>query len=182
MTVIAIGIGCTSRATADDILAVIEDAVKKGGLTPNVLATIDRPALNHILRIAAEKADLELRLMDVEELRRVAMGCKTHSEKSTKTQYGVPSVAEAAALAVRPRAKTLWLASADVIPQPPSRPPNDNPFHRRGARSGGSYYGARAFILSRAPVCLYAGSLIPPDLLQNCPANARIVDTAPSEP
>lgn len=34
-------------------------------------------------------------------------------------------------------------------------------------------------LLSRAPVCLYAGSLIPRDLLQHCPAGARIVDTAP---
>jgi precorrin-4/cobalt-precorrin-4 C11-methyltransferase len=34
-------------------------------------------------------------------------------------------------------------------------------------------------ILSRCPVCLYAGSLVPKDLLAHCPANARIVDTAP---
>jgi precorrin-4/cobalt-precorrin-4 C11-methyltransferase len=34
-------------------------------------------------------------------------------------------------------------------------------------------------ILSRCPVCLYAGSLIHPDLLQFCPNGARIVDTAP---
>jgi precorrin-4/cobalt-precorrin-4 C11-methyltransferase len=34
-------------------------------------------------------------------------------------------------------------------------------------------------ILSRAPVCLYAGSLVPKALLAYCPANARIVDTAP---
>jgi precorrin-4/cobalt-precorrin-4 C11-methyltransferase len=34
-------------------------------------------------------------------------------------------------------------------------------------------------ILSRAPVCLYAGSLVPQALLANCPPDARIVDTAP---
>jgi precorrin-4/cobalt-precorrin-4 C11-methyltransferase len=34
-------------------------------------------------------------------------------------------------------------------------------------------------ILSRCPVCLYAGSLVHPDLLQFCPEGARIVDTAP---
>ena len=34
-------------------------------------------------------------------------------------------------------------------------------------------------ILSRAPVCLYAGSLVPQALLAHCPAGARIVDTAP---
>jgi precorrin-4/cobalt-precorrin-4 C11-methyltransferase len=34
-------------------------------------------------------------------------------------------------------------------------------------------------ILSRCPVCLYAGSLVHPDLLRFCPEGARIVDTAP---
>jgi len=34
-------------------------------------------------------------------------------------------------------------------------------------------------ILSRCPVCLYAGSLVHPDLLRFCPEAARIVDTAP---
>ncbi len=34
-------------------------------------------------------------------------------------------------------------------------------------------------ILSRAPVCLYAGSLVPQALLAHCPPQARIADTAP---
>lgn len=34
-------------------------------------------------------------------------------------------------------------------------------------------------LLARCPVCLYAGSLIPRELLACCPAGARIVDTAP---
>ncbi len=34
-------------------------------------------------------------------------------------------------------------------------------------------------IVSRAPVCLYAGSLVPKALLDHCPPGARIVDTAP---
>ncbi|HEY1362373.1 MAG TPA: precorrin-4 C(11)-methyltransferase [Xanthobacteraceae bacterium] len=34
-------------------------------------------------------------------------------------------------------------------------------------------------LLARCPVCLYAGSLVPPELLAHCPANARLVDTAP---
>jgi precorrin-4/cobalt-precorrin-4 C11-methyltransferase len=33
-------------------------------------------------------------------------------------------------------------------------------------------------LLARSPVCLYAGSLVPRDLLDYCPAQARIVDTA----
>lgn len=34
-------------------------------------------------------------------------------------------------------------------------------------------------LIARCPVCLYAGSLVSPELLQYCPADARIVDTAP---
>ena len=34
-------------------------------------------------------------------------------------------------------------------------------------------------LVARCPVCLFAGSLIPPALLAHCPSGARIVDTAP---
>jgi precorrin-4/cobalt-precorrin-4 C11-methyltransferase len=33
-------------------------------------------------------------------------------------------------------------------------------------------------LLAAAPVCLYAGSLVPAELLEACPAGARLVDTA----
>ena len=34
-------------------------------------------------------------------------------------------------------------------------------------------------LLARAPVCLYAGSIVPAEILAHCPAGARLVDTAP---
>src|SRR2546421_12729773 len=34
-------------------------------------------------------------------------------------------------------------------------------------------------LLGRCPVCLYAGSIVPTELLAYCPAGARLVDTAP---
>jgi precorrin-4/cobalt-precorrin-4 C11-methyltransferase len=34
-------------------------------------------------------------------------------------------------------------------------------------------------LIARCPVCLYAGSIVPRDLLRFCPKDARIVDTAP---
>jgi precorrin-4/cobalt-precorrin-4 C11-methyltransferase len=34
-------------------------------------------------------------------------------------------------------------------------------------------------LIMRSPVCLYAGSIVPPELLAYCPAGARIIDTAP---
>jgi precorrin-4/cobalt-precorrin-4 C11-methyltransferase len=34
-------------------------------------------------------------------------------------------------------------------------------------------------LLARCPVCLYAGSIVPPELLAHCSPDARVVDTAP---
>ena len=34
-------------------------------------------------------------------------------------------------------------------------------------------------LLARCPVCLYAGSVVPRELLAHCPPGARLVDTAP---
>ena len=34
-------------------------------------------------------------------------------------------------------------------------------------------------LIARCPVCLYAGSIVPKELLAYCPPEARIVDTAP---
>ena len=34
-------------------------------------------------------------------------------------------------------------------------------------------------LLSRCPVCLYAGSVVPQEVLTHCPTGARIIDTAP---
>jgi precorrin-4/cobalt-precorrin-4 C11-methyltransferase len=34
-------------------------------------------------------------------------------------------------------------------------------------------------LIAASPVCLYAGSIVSPDLLAYCPADARIIDTAP---
>ncbi len=34
-------------------------------------------------------------------------------------------------------------------------------------------------LLARCPICLFAGSIVPPELLAHCPPEARVVDTAP---
>lgn len=34
-------------------------------------------------------------------------------------------------------------------------------------------------LIAKCPVCLYAGSIVSPELLQYCPPGARIIDTAP---
>ncbi len=131
-----IGIGTASRASVEDVLAVIAaaqemmveqvsktpspcpsplgergrpDWPRRGSLSPRgegwgeggliaTLAALDRPALNGVLQEAAGRARLDLVLLTLDELRAAAHLCVTHSEHSMK-QYGIPSVAEAAALA-----------------------------------------------------------------------------------
>jgi len=34
-------------------------------------------------------------------------------------------------------------------------------------------------LLARCPVCLYAGSIVPAEMLRHCPPDARLIDTAP---
>ena len=34
-------------------------------------------------------------------------------------------------------------------------------------------------LIERCPVCLYAGSIVPPEILSWCPLGARVIDTAP---
>lgn len=36
-------------------------------------------------------------------------------------------------------------------------------------------------LLGQCPVCLYAGSIVPPEVLEHCPPGARLVDTAPMD-
>ncbi len=68
------------------------------GALIKALAALDRPAINPVLSEAAREAGLDLVLLTLDELRAAAPFCVTQSEKSMQ-QYGIPSVAEAAALA-----------------------------------------------------------------------------------
>ena len=34
-------------------------------------------------------------------------------------------------------------------------------------------------LLRRCPICMYAGSIVPPEMLAHCPADARLIDSAP---
>jgi len=77
--------------------SLLGERQSEGGLFAT-LAALDRPALNGVLQEAAGRAGLDLVLLTLDELRAAAHLCVTHSEHSMK-QYGIPSVAEAAALA-----------------------------------------------------------------------------------
>ena len=141
-----IGVGTTSRASIEDVLAIIAAAKAKmaegefvaspsplplsregrgeslmtsgtpsqkarpapsplagegwgeGEQHIKTLATLSRPAVNSVLAEAAQRAGLDLVLLTLDELRKAAHLCMTHSEHSMR-HYGIPSVAEAAALA-----------------------------------------------------------------------------------
>lgn len=103
-----IGIGSTSRVTLGDLFAVIAAASDKAkgimrgteseGEGLHMIATMDRPSTNGVYREAATTLSIELRLLTLDDLLAFAGGCATHSAKSMKA-YGIPSVAEASALA-----------------------------------------------------------------------------------
>jgi len=62
------------------------------------LVTLNRPLVNAMLAEAAHREGLEFVLLELEDLRAAAHLCVTLSETSMK-HYGIPSIAEAAALA-----------------------------------------------------------------------------------
>jgi cobalt-precorrin 5A hydrolase len=86
----------------------IEKSWCEGGPVLRWLAALDRPALNGAVEEAARRAGLDLILLTLDELRAAAHGCVTHSEKSMK-QYGIPSVAEASALAAAGASARLFI-------------------------------------------------------------------------
>ena len=103
---------------------------------------------------------------------------------------GVGSLAEAAALGgCRRRRRRLVLpriasAGRDLRPgarRRPSRQPDTMTVHFIGAGPGAAdLITVRGRdLIARCPVCLYAGSLVAPEILGWCPPGARIVDTAP---
>ncbi len=57
-------------------------------------------------------------------------------------------------------------------------PHNDRSFHRCGSRCGRLITVRAQRIIAASPVCLYAGSLVPAELLEWCPVGAQVVDTA----
>lgn len=89
----AIGIGCASDATVDDVLDLVRETIGDAGAT--ALATIDRRAA--IGRAVAAKLRLPLVLFDADVLNAVA-GIQTPSARAAAT-VDTASVAEASALA-----------------------------------------------------------------------------------
>ena len=99
----AIGIGASSGAKLEDVLALIQATVGHVGARA-CLATLDRRA--DLAKQVADALDLELRLFPAERLA-ATPGTVTISSRSADA-VGSPSVAEAAALAAL--GPSAWLA------------------------------------------------------------------------
>jgi cobalt-precorrin 5A hydrolase len=108
--VIVAGIGCRKGASAAEIEAVIAAALERAGFAQETLGAIAAPAdKGEEAGIAAVALSYGLPLLFVPtpDLEAAAARCKTHSQR-VLALTGVPSVAEAAALAAGgPEAKLL---------------------------------------------------------------------------
>jgi cobalt-precorrin 5A hydrolase len=98
---IVAGIGCRRGAPADSIIAAIEAALAHSGLAKDALDVIATPAIKSTepgIADAAAALGLPLVLVAQSDLEAVADRTATRSERVLELT-GVPSVAEAAALA-----------------------------------------------------------------------------------
>ena len=102
---IAAGVGCRRNAPAEDVEAVIATALRKAGLDAaaiGVVATLEGKAAEPGIIEAARRLKCALRQCSLLELARVSHLTVGKSQR-VRDAVGVPSVAEAAALAAAGR-------------------------------------------------------------------------------
>ncbi|WP_436638567.1 cobalamin biosynthesis protein [Microbaculum sp. FT89] len=98
---IVAGIGCRKGCGADEIVALIEDAVKRAGIANCRFTALAAPRFKDAEpgpREAADRMNLPLLLIEEQAMKAVEPRCPTRSETALKAT-GFASVAEAAALA-----------------------------------------------------------------------------------
>ena len=115
---IAIGVGCRKGCPADDIVALVRDAMAMlpPGGSPASLVSIEAKRGEPGLEDAARRLGLTLVFFEKSVLQLFATNTKTYSQRIDDL-HGVPSVAETAALAGAGRGAVLIvprLASAGV--------------------------------------------------------------------
>ena len=108
--VIVAGIGCKRGAPAADIEAAIRAALERGGVSLDALAAVATIALKQSefgIAAAAKKLGVKFIVVAEGDLQAAGERTQTHSER-VLALTGVPSVAEAAALAAAgPTARLL---------------------------------------------------------------------------
>ncbi len=96
---IAIGVGCRKDCPADDILALVRDALAAlPGSTPEAMFTMAEKRGEPGLAAAAAALGLPLVFLQRAALRLVAGDARSRSAR-VETLFGLPGVAETAALA-----------------------------------------------------------------------------------
>lgn len=115
---IAIGVGCRKCCPADDIVALVREAMAAlpSGAAPAGLFSIEAKRGDPGLEEAARRLALPLMFLDRSVLQLFVAATKTHSQR-IDDMYGLPSVAETAALAGAGRGAVLIvprLAAASV--------------------------------------------------------------------
>jgi len=98
---IVAGVGCRRGAPAPDVEAAIRAALARAGVSADALdaiATIAAKSAEAGIKVAAEKLGVSVVLVSESELKAASDRTETRSER-VLTLVGVPSVAEAAALA-----------------------------------------------------------------------------------
>jgi len=106
---IVIGIGSNSRATPDDIAAAVRALEALLRRTCAAVATLDRPDQLSAIRTACKMRALPLHALPGEALLARSVDCATQSAASLAA-HGIPSVAEAAALAAAGPGSRLLIA------------------------------------------------------------------------
>src|SRR5262249_44152811 len=180
---IVAGVGCRKGASADDIGAVIADALARAGVAPRALDLIAAPELKRGepgLAAAAAALGVPLVLIAKADLEAAGARAETRSER-VLALMGLPCVAEAAARGGRrPHGSADRAADRD-------RDRDLRAGRQRGTIMSVHFIGAGPGaadlitvrgrdLLGQCPVCLYAGSIVPAELLEYCPAGARLVD------
>ncbi|HEX3349838.1 MAG TPA: cobalamin biosynthesis protein [Acetobacteraceae bacterium] len=95
---IAAGVGCRRGCSADEIVAVVEQACIQAATRPVLLAAPETKADERGLRDAVARLGLTLHLVPDREIRAAQPRCTTFSAR-VAAHAGVGSIAEAAALA-----------------------------------------------------------------------------------
>ncbi len=177
--VIVAGIGCRPGASAVSILAVLRQAENAAGVRAQALAIPHFRDGEPGLAQAVAALDLKLLAVERDALAAAQDRCVTRSARA-EAATGVASVAEGCAIAAA--GALLWPRIVrDGVTCALGGPCGTGTIHFIGAGPGAPdllTLRARA-ILAACPVCLYAGSIVPPSVLAHCPPHARLLDTAP---
>jgi cobalt-precorrin 5A hydrolase len=99
--VIVVGMGVAGRCRAEEAISLFEQACATHGVSPQeatMIATIADRVRHPAIVEAANRLGLGVVVPPLDRLREAAGRCLTHSER-VENRFGLPSVAEAAALA-----------------------------------------------------------------------------------